>query len=56
VIIGGLQHELEQRVARTAMLLRIALLGFAALTLQGTIAVVAPVVRSPRLRRVEVPA
>jgi hypothetical protein len=35
---------------------RTALLGFAALTLLGTIAVLAPVVRSPRLRRVEVPA
>jgi MFS family permease len=43
-------------VATSFVTARAALLGFAALTLLGTLAVVAPVVRSPRLRRVEVPA
>jgi MFS family permease len=43
-------------VATSFVAARTALLGFAALTLLGTIAVVAPVARSPRLRRVEVPA
>jgi MFS family permease len=43
-------------VATSFVTARAALLGFAALTLLGTLAVVAPVVRSPRLRRVDVPA